>query len=456
MSNKPTVIIDNNNKNNTNIDDESFVFLTHNAKEIAIQNSNECHNLKIQQLPIKTTSDSSHFVNYDAAKTLDNNVNTFWKAVDIGHDRGEWISYETPVDCYPVYADILFKHANKRKCNFIVSGLDTTTDPLHPKEINMFIGGSAPSYLETIPFRALLNPVKTKVIKIKVVDYSEVKQDASNNCKTVDTKHTYPNPEIQEVRFYGYVLGEFNPKKVILPAPFHVCPEGYYKDVKTGFCTPKLEQTMVIPTAISSYSSIVDDSINKINKNENSNDIRNLIKLPLNDKYSIKGVGSIIWQEFDHSDTTKYKNPAILESVKLQAFQCPVRDYKILVRIHDNVVGLKTPNDFDSKTTTFQKIVNIQCGNGAPVTIPLDGYNDALKNTKKTVSITMLGTSNKKQWFSMVGFHCVGKREIAAPAPEPTPKTIPKPTIVSPPTINPPRATKSTKTTTTTTNKLTK
>ena len=447
----------NTNTNNNSITDESFVFLTQSAKDIAIANSNQCHNLQIRQLPIKTTSDSSHFVNCEAAKTLDNNPNTFWKSVDLGHDGGEWIGYETLVPCYPVYADILFKHGNKRKCSFKVSGLDVESDPKNPKEVNMFIGASGPSYKETIPFRALCNPIKTKVIKIKVIDFIQTKE--VDGKKVLDTGHTYPNPEIQEVRLYGYILEDFNPKQAILPMPFTDCPEGYYRDVKTHECTPRLEQQMISPTAINSYSSIVDDDVTKMNKKESNNDVRNLIKLPLSDKYSIKGKGSIIWQEFDYSDTKKFKNGAILEAIKLQAFQCPVRTYKLLVRIHNNLVGLKTPYDFDSKVTCFQKIVDVQCGNGAPITIPLDGYNDSLKNTKKTVSITMMDTSNNKQWFSLVGFHCVGQRESLVPESKPVSPTVPKPVAIpkqQPPTIQPPRATKSTSTTTSTNKPLLK
>lgn len=400
--------------NNNNVNDESFVFLTRDAKDTAIVNSNQSANLKIQQLPIKSTSDSSHFIKFEAAKTLDNNPDTFWKPVDIGHDGGEYVGYETLVPCYPVYADILFKDAHKKKCSFKVSALDVESDPKNPKEVNMFTGASVPSYKETIPFRALLTPVKTKAIKIKVIDFTLVKADDGDGSdkKVLDTTHTYPNPDIKEVRFFGYVLEDFNPKQAILPTPFKECPEGYYRDTQTHQCTPRLEQHMVSPTAINSYSAIVDDDVIKIDKinGGGGNDVRNLIKLPTSDKHSIKGKGSTIWQEFDHSDTTKYKTCAILEAVKLQAFQCPIRTYKILVRIYDNL-GLKTPYDFDSKVTHFQKTIDIQCGNGAPITIPLDGYNDSLKNTKKTIAITMLDTSNPKEWFSLTGFHCVGQKE---------------------------------------------
>lgn len=385
-----------------NINDESFVFLTHDAKKVAIEKSNECHNLKIQQLPIKTTTDSSHFIKFEAAKTLDNNINTWWKAVDIGHDGGEWVGYETVVPCYPVYADILFRNSNKVTCNFIVSGLDEESDPANKKEVNMFMGRCGPTKDDSTPVRALLSPIKTKVIKIKTIDYT------IGDDKT----HVYKNPEIQEVRLYGYVVDEFNPKTAILPPAFSNCPEGYYRDTKTNECTPRLERDFISPTLINSYSAINDDDdVTTINKN---NDIRNLIKLPVNDKYSIKGKGSIIWQEFDHSDVKKYQKNAILEAIKLQAFQCPPRDYKLMVRIHETT-GLKNPHDFDSKETKFQKIVDIQCGNGAPITIPLDGYNDSDKNTKKTVSVTMISTSNNKNWFSLVSFYAVGQREVLAP-----------------------------------------
>lgn len=388
----------------SSINDESFIFLTHDAKKVAIENSNECHTLKIQPLPIKATSDSSHFIKLEASKTLDGNPNTWWKPVDLGHDGGEWVSYETLVPCYPVYADILFRDSHKRYCNFIISGLDES-DPAKKKEVNMFMGGNAPASKEGIPSRALCNPIKTRVIKIKTIDYTIGE----------DKKHVYPNPDIVEVRLFGYVLEEFNPKLAIKSPPFTVCPEGYYRDTKTGECTPKLDKYMIAPTAISSYSAISDDEVTKINHTKGSEqDIRNLIKLPVSDKYSVKGKGSVIWQEFDYSDTKKYSSPAVLEAIKLQAFQCPVRDYRILVRIH-NMVGLKTPNNFDCNVTVFQKIVDVQCGNGAPLHIPLDGFNDSVKNTKKTVSLTLLHTNQPKEWFSLTNFYVIGQRETDAP-----------------------------------------
>jgi hypothetical protein len=74
------------------------------------------------------------------------------------------------------------------------------------------------------------------------------------------------------------------------------------------------------------------------------------------------------------------------------------------------MVGLKTPHDFDCKPTVFQKVVDIQCGNGAPININLDGYNDS-KIQQKIISVTMIDTDQHKEWFSLVSIYAVGQRE---------------------------------------------
>jgi len=365
------------------MNDEDFPLLPNAAKLQLTNDACPSKKMVLQQIiPIKVTC-SSNKLGFEPEKVLDNDYFSYWKGND-GLPAGESLTFAVPT-CYPLYVDILFKEADKR----------TVTCAVLTDAGKNFHGSFPPTKNDKTPVRVVLVPTKTNIIKVRTDSY-----------EITSSEGTYPNPEIAEVRVIGYVE---NPTAAQGQPYFVEPPQGYFfpPNESPAFGYPVINQKFITPTKIYAISAIIDKAVVDLNNHKGDiNAVENVIKLPYDDKWSGKGVGSSIVQEFDQSDLKKFKNVSLLRGFTFRAFQCPPRSYRLLIRIFPDT-GIQ---NLDSSPTVYQKIINLEEGMGESIHVDIDPnlYNDIPTNRKKTLAITMLDTNNPYLWFSIFDFYATG------------------------------------------------
>lgn len=374
------------------VNDESFVHLPLKTKRTVVKEGCHCHQQKkaqLQMIPVEKIWVSSNKLGNELKYVMDNDYHTSWKGND-GLAPGESVFFQAACEFYTAYLDVLFKDPHLRSITFAVYAQDGD------KMVCVYQGTHGPVRTQNTPIRVQMTPTKTNIVQLKTISYTV----AAERGKNV----SYPNPEVSEVRILGYLtpaakMIDFSNRLDVIVRPYFVAPpDGYYFDSDNPFGVAKSIPSMLSPTAIRGLSAIEDSEVIALD-GSNKNAASNLSQLPLTDKWSGKGVGSTVLIEFDQHDLKKFKRPALLKQLKLAFYQAPPRSYRVLIRIY-NQVGL----DMSKLPTTpavYQNIIEVQSGMGDIITVPLNNFKDVLTNTKKTVAISMLETSNKKKWFSL-------------------------------------------------------
>lgn len=370
--------------------DETFVLLPATTKMALVNNTCPSKKGPLLQIPIIAYSCSSCAEGFEPQKAFDDDYFSYWKGSDL-LPPGEYLDLYIPPSCWVNFVDILFKDGHLRTIACRIAAVDEFNN-----ELSIFHGAFGPTKNDITPVRCVCVPKKTNKIRIRGLYYTingEGGRDVS-----------YPNPEIAEVRVIGFSEGDANLASYPL-AYFKNTPMGY-KNLPppyVGFGEPTFDTKLITPDNIIGISAIQDQSVIDLdNHKDGYNNVANVVKVPYDDKWSGKGVGSTIIQE--------YTRPVLLRGFTIRTFQIPPRSYQFLIRIYESI-GMKTIGDLDHTPCSYQKIINVPEGMGDGFNIPIDPiiFNDNKQKKEKTLALTMRKTSDRKGWCSILDFYGTGK-----------------------------------------------